>query len=257
MSHLSKSARSDQTMAIEQQKKAIEEQNSTCAELLVLGGSNLDQKAKNGKSALTLAQALGRGKYFSTPAIKKKFPHLHEKMRTLLTQVDNRGLRPKYDLKRMVKRVHDLVNAERETHGLSPLEYDEKLAAIATRHSLDMNTRNFFNHMNPDKEQPTDRARRAKYPIFESPDGVTFKSGIGENIYQCSTFASSSTSFEKNLKKVQYEWVSGDQLAMDSVQGWMNSPGHRANILNKNYVREGIGIAITQSEKISFTQNFW
>ena len=237
--------------------KAIDEEAPNCVELLVLGGSNLDQQAKNGQSALTHAQALGRGHYFMTPTIEKKLPDLRKKMRGLLTLVDNRDLRPRYDLKKMEQHVHELVNLERAKHGLAPLAYDDRLSAIATEHSLDMNTRHFFGHENPDKDQPTDRARSAGYPIFGSSDGGTFKSGIGENIYQSSTYSSSSTSFEKSQKMVQYDWYSNDQLAQDCVQGWMDSPGHRANILNKSYVREGIGIAISTDEKVSITQNFW
>jgi hypothetical protein len=47
-----------------------------------------------------------------------------------------------------------------------------------------------------------------------------------------------------------------EEIAKQVVNGWMNSPGHRANILNGRYDREGIGVAVSSDEKVYFTQDF-
>jgi uncharacterized protein YkwD len=47
-----------------------------------------------------------------------------------------------------------------------------------------------------------------------------------------------------------------EEIASQVVNGWMNSPGHRENILNARYDREGIGIAVSSDGKVYVTQNF-
>jgi len=52
-----------------------------------------------------------------------------------------------------------------------------------------------------------------------------------------------------------YHWNSPEAIAQTTVAGWMNSSGHRENILTLTFDREGIGIAIA-SEKVYITENF-
>jgi uncharacterized protein YkwD len=47
-----------------------------------------------------------------------------------------------------------------------------------------------------------------------------------------------------------------ERIASQTVNGWMNSPGHRENVLDKGYDREGIGVAIGANEAVYVTQNF-
>jgi uncharacterized protein YkwD len=104
------------------------------------------------------------------------------------------------------KAVIALVNQERATAGCRPVTEDPKLAQLAQDFSDDMALRDFFDHTSPDGEDPWDRAKL---------------SGIldlgGENIGRGQTTA---------------------QAVMDS---WMDSPGHRANILNCQYTTLGVG----------------
>lgn len=105
--------------------------------------------------------------------------------------------------------VIDLTNRERAQHGLLPLSADPLLTTAAQAHSADMVARAFYAHTAPDGSRPWDRAAAA---------GSTRRS-IGENI------------------------ACGQRSPADVVEGWMNSPGHRANILKPGFTHIGVGFA--------------
>ncbi|WP_037671893.1 CAP domain-containing protein [Streptomyces afghaniensis] len=105
--------------------------------------------------------------------------------------------------------VTDLTNRERTRAGLPPLAADPLLTAAAQAHSADMVARDFYAHTAPGGSQPWDRAAAA---------GSTRRS-IGENI------------------------ACGQRSPAEVVEGWMNSPGHRANILKPGFTHLGVGFA--------------
>ena len=130
------------------------------------------------------------------------------------------------------QQIFALVNKERTKNGLSKLSWDNKLSMIAREHSKDMYERDFFDHVNPDGDDPTDRAKSKGIPIT---NGNWI--GIAENIAQTpigNVEGCGSVSSEKDIS----------QCAMD---GWMSSSGHRANILDENYDVIGVGIYCTTS----------
>jgi len=133
------------------------------------------------------------------------------------------------------RRVHDLVNAERAKARLSTLKTDDRLSAIARAHSEDMARRRFFAHVNPGGEDPSARGRRAGYECRKIV-GDRIRVGLAENLYEASGTAR-------------------EDIEHKSVAGWMNSPGHRANILEKNYTRTGIGVAVA-GQDVYITQLF-
>ncbi|SEE95347.1 Cysteine-rich secretory protein family protein [Streptomyces sp. 3213] len=106
-------------------------------------------------------------------------------------------------------KVVELTNAERTRAGLRPLAVDPLLAAAAQAHSADMVARAFYSHTSPDGSQPWDRAAAAG----------SRRRTIGENI------------------------ACGQRSPAEVVEGWMNSPGHRANILKPDFTHIGIGFA--------------
>ena len=55
---------------------------------------------------------------------------------------------------------------------------------------------------------------------------------------------------------MKYEWNTLEQVAQQAVNGWMNSEGHRKNIVDTHFTQEGIGIAFSTDEKIYVTENF-
>lgn len=117
------------------------------------------------------------------------------------------------------RKVHDGINAERVSRrGIQPLKWDDRLKAIARGHSEDMTERGYFSHDSPEGLGPTERAAKAGYSCRKYAH-----IGLAENI-----------TIELMSKNV-------DKLAAKAVQGWMDSPGHRTNLLGRQYDRTGIG----------------
>jgi uncharacterized protein YkwD len=110
-----------------------------------------------------------------------------------------------------------LTNIERAAAGLSPFSSDTKLREIAALHSEDMLTNEYFEHEDPAGCSSPCRATNAGYRWR----------AIGENIYMMSGYSLNAT-----------------KMAAQVVAGWMDSPGHRANILGTSFVESGVGVAI-------------
>ena len=108
--------------------------------------------------------------------------------------------------------VHSLINAERSANGVAPLTHDAALRRVARAHSQDMIRRNFFSHTNPDGLSPFDRM---------TMDFIEYVAA-GENIAW-------NVGYQDPDRRV--------------VDGWMNSAGHRANILNATFTHAGLGVA--------------
>ncbi|MCK1988042.1 CAP domain-containing protein [Lysinibacillus fusiformis] len=111
------------------------------------------------------------------------------------------------DVNAFEQEVVKLTNAERTKAGLSPLQTDDKLMAAAREKSQDMQSNNYFSHTSPTFGSPFDRMKAL---------GIAYKSA-GENIAQ------------------------GQRSPQEVVQAWMDSPGHRANILNGEFTHIGVG----------------
>ncbi|QJY51119.1 CAP domain-containing protein [Pseudonocardia broussonetiae] len=102
--------------------------------------------------------------------------------------------------------VVDLTNAERADAGCGPLATDARLGAAAQGHAEDMSAQGYFDHVSRDGRRFDDRIGAEGYP---SPGG--------ENIAR------------------------GQETAAEVVEGWMNSPGHRRNILDCDFAAIGVG----------------
>ena len=105
------------------------------------------------------------------------------------------------------KQVVDLTNAERQKAGLKPLAIYNPLMDVAQAKSDDMAKNKYFDHNSPTYGSPFDQMKAA---------GISYKAA-GENIAQ------------------------GQTTPAQVVQAWMDSPGHRANILNANFTHIGVG----------------
>lgn len=150
----------------------------------------------------------------------------------------------------MEKLIHHLINTERKKHGLSVLSWNDQLTLIARSHSRDMGTRHYFSHDSPERRDFFDRYRKAGF-VCSIRIGNAIHQGA-ENIAQSSLYDSVTT---VNGNKY-YDWNSEDKIAEAVVRGWMNSPGHRKNILTPYWQTEGIGIFIAPDDKVYVTQNF-
>jgi uncharacterized protein YkwD len=158
--------------------------------------------------------------------------------------------KPAISIPDLEKRIHALINREREKHGLSRLVWDDALARVARGHSKDMAKRSYFSHDSPE-------GRDFSFRYLQQ--GTTCSIRIGntiytgaENIALISLYRSITT-----INGAAYpDWYTAEQLAEAAVQGWMNSPGHRKNILTPHWLNEGIGVNISSDDKVYITQNF-
>ena len=163
----------------------------------------------------------------------------------------NSRSQPSIDNTALAKRVHELINQQRNRQGLSSLSFDSSLATIAKGHSQDMARNNYFEHDNLQGLSPTDRGNQAGYPCRKDY-GSYYTYGLAENIYQNNLYDKWT-----NYNGVySYDWNTQEEIAQSTVDGWMNSPGHRKNILTSSYDREGVGVAIATDDKVYITQDF-
>ncbi|PKR76993.1 hypothetical protein CEY16_13825 [Halalkalibacillus sediminis] len=105
------------------------------------------------------------------------------------------------------QQVAELVNQERQKHGLQPVELSSELSNVARDKSQDMATNNYFSHQSPTYGSPFDMMQAY---------GIDYRTA-GENI------------------------AKGQRSPEQVMNGWMNSEGHRANILNENFTHIGVG----------------
>ncbi|MEW6555179.1 MAG: CAP domain-containing protein [Actinomycetota bacterium] len=148
--------------------------------------------------------------------------------------------------------IHDLINEERRQEGLRSLQWDQSLARIAFDHSKDMAERDYFDHLSPEGEDFADRYTEHDYHK-ETRVGDTVYVG-GENLSLTNVVR--SYTYDPETGQVHsYEFNDLEELARSTVQGWMDSPGHRENILTP-FTREGIGIYVTAEGEVYITENF-
>ena len=155
------------------------------------------------------------------------------------------------DIRQLEDRTHQLINAERVKRGLSPLEHIEKIRLIARSHSKDMAERNYFSHDTPEGLSPTERGNSAGFNCRKDY-GSYFSFGLAENIFQGGLW--SAITYINGVPI--YNWLTLEEIASEAIEGWMNSKGHRENILDSSYDRTGMGIAISDDGKVYFTQKF-
>lgn len=118
--------------------------------------------------------------------------------------------------------VIQLVNQERTKDGLPPLTANWELSRVARYKSMDMRDNHYFSHTSPLYGTPFTMIKNF---------GISF-SAAGENI------------------------AAGQATPQSVVQAWMNSPGHRANILSKTYTQIGVGYAQGGSYQCYWSQMF-
>ncbi|QPV63034.1 CAP domain-containing protein [Halosimplex litoreum] len=154
---------------------------------------------------------------------------------------------------RIERVIHDRVNEIRRGRGLEPLASDEELAEIATYYSRRMADEDFFAHTAPDGQTLLDRYDRFGYDCRVDTGGRRYVTG-GENLAY--TYAYTPVQTEGGV--VSYDG-NETRIARGIVEGWMNSPGHRENLLRPYWSREGIGVVLDpeggQTQVIA-TQNF-
>lgn len=124
--------------------------------------------------------------------------------------------------KSIESQVIQLTNQERAKNGLKPLAADWQLSRVARYKSADMRDKNYFSHTSPTYGSPFTMMKNF---------GITYRSA-GENI------------------------AAGQRTPSEVVKSWMNSPGHRKNILSPTYTHIGVGHASGGNYGHYWTQMF-
>jgi len=114
-----------------------------------------------------------------------------------------------------------LLNADRSVHGLPPLKISAQLSNLADNYAQDLINRHFFSHNNPEGQSPFDRMRQQSIPFGYAGENLAINTGIPS-----------------------------------AEQAFMNSPGHRANILNSHYTQVGIGVGFGSQGTVYVVQEF-
>lgn len=237
---------------------AVENKAPDLVRILVLAGAQPSAADNSGTSPLQKALSMGAENLFTQSEITTQYPDLPVTIRDAYKIVIvNQAEQPKLDHERMAAAFHQRINEIRAEHGLSKLTYDPQLQEIARLHSQDMAKREFFAHVNPDGADPTARAKAHKIATRATLANFYYKEGIGENIYKTFLFSESRVEIRSGTRYITRLWRTEDTLLELAVKGWMASPGHRANILNKNANRQGLGIAVDNEDGIFFTQNLF
>ena len=125
-------------------------------------------------------------------------------------------------VKNVENEVLAIVNQERSKQGLKPLQMDWELERVARTKSQDMAAKGYFSHQSPTYGSPFDMMKQF---------GINYKSA-GENI------------------------ASGQRDPKEVMVAWMNSTGHRANILKPEYTHIGVGYYHGGSYGHMWTQMF-
>jgi uncharacterized YkwD family protein/spore coat assembly protein SafA len=126
------------------------------------------------------------------------------------------------NVKTLEQQVIDLVNKQRANNGLPALKANWELCRVARYKSQDMINKHYFAHQSPTYGSPFDMMEAF---------GIRF-SAAGENI------------------------AYGQRTPQEVMNAWMNSPGHRSNILARNYDQIGVGVAKSANGTYYWTQHF-
>jgi uncharacterized protein YkwD len=137
------------------------------------------------------------------------------------------------------------TNRVRAEHQLPALAHDPKLAAAARMHGDDMVAGDFFAHENPDdaaKREPIDRVKRHAYDPRYVAENIATAFAIRYEAGKAYYPVPGGISYSQRGKPIEPHTHAS--FAKDLVQRWMDSPGHRANILAKEPTQLGAGIAV-------------
>ncbi len=151
----------------------------------------------------------------SCEAIPPEWTEWSERLPILQPSIDS-PTRPSFPVQspqtaQMEEQIRQRINEIRQEQGLTELQANAKLAEVARRYSQQMAEQDFFSHTSPTGDTPAQRVQAA---------GIMYRM-VGENLFK-------STNIPQPVNA--------------AVEGWMDSPGHRENILRSQYRETGIGV---------------
>jgi len=163
---------------------------------------------------------------------------------------------PALDADALEQAIHRRVNAVRSTHGVPRLAWSDQVALVARAHSRDMAQRRYFGHTSPSGETPYDRAQQAGVGCTQFV-GSLVVSGMAENLYATHRFVEYTVKRSgEGTYSYDVVWKRQADLAREAVAAWMDSPGHKANLLSPLYDAQAVGIVLGDDNTVFVTQNF-
>ena len=133
-------------------------------------------------------------------------------------------------------KILNKTNAIRSAQGLEDLLQDDEMDALASLHSENMITYDFFDHVDHEGKSPSERADDLDFVWSSIAENIGYVPWF-ENVIGCG------------------DTRSAEAIAECVVEGWRNSPGHYTNMIG-DFDELGVGVAFTQDSTAYFTQVF-
>ena len=156
--------------------------------------------------------------------------------------------------------IVEFTNEMRETEGLHPLTHDPAASRISRQHSTAMAESGIFSHK-IDGDGPIERARKAGYGCPRLSENIASTPRVKE--WTIWTWKTAKPALSSTIWRPTSYWHDDRAMAYAVVDQWMDSPGHRENLLDPEHRRIGVGIHIQESPKHGYanetvyaTQNF-
>lgn len=187
-------------------------------ELLNRQGKILDRSTQKGRLNESITQTVGKGVYYVRVAQQRG--NTRYKLSLSVDSLQSTSAAPSDPF---IQQVLDLTNTERQKAGLSPLRLNAKLNASAQSHSVDMALNDFFSHTGSDQSTSLNRIAGAGYNYDYAAENI----------------------------------AAGYATPRSVVQAWMNSPGHRTNILYPGLQEIGIGFYFLPNDSGTTTYRYY
>lgn len=187
-------------------------------ELLNRQGKVLSRSTQKGRMNESITKTIGKGVYYVR--VSQHRGNTRYRLSLSVDSLENSTVAPANSL---IQQVLDLTNAHRQQAGLAPLRLNAKLNAAAQSHSVDMALNDFFSHTGSDSSTAFNRINGAGYNYNIAAENI----------------------------------AAGYASANSVVQAWMNSPGHRANILYPELQEIGIGFYFLPNDSGSSNHRYY
>lgn len=179
------------------------------------------------------------------------------------------------DVEELEGAIHGRTNAARIARDRTPLAHDPDLRPVARYHSRRMATAGRIFHEAPDGETLGDRLEKLRYDLHGKTAGQPFCHECGSDLRALSTPRYCGACGTPTLNAARRGGAAGenlahwcrvtdagsatvDEVAIATVEGWLDSPGHRENLLNERFGREAVGVVIRRERglEVYVTQVF-
>lgn len=191
-------------------------------ELLNRQGKVLGRSAQKGRMNESITETIGKGVYYVR--VSQRRGNTRYRLGLSVDSGASAGASATVvPTNSWVQQVFDLTNSYRQQAGLAPLRLNAKLNTAAQAHSVDMALNDFFSHIGSDGSTVYNRMNGAGYDYNLAAENI----------------------------------VAGYATPKSAVQAWMNSPGHRANILHPNLQEIGIGFYFLSNDSGSNNYRYY